>query len=46
MEKIYLRRNGGGELENVAILVAIGVNKDGYCEDLGVAEGMKEDKAN
>ena len=31
--------------ENVAILVAIAVNEDGYREVLGAAEGMKEDKA-
>ena len=36
---------GGGEYENVAILVAIAVNEDGYREVLGAAEGMKEDKA-
>lgn len=42
---IYLRRNWGGEFENVAILVAIAVNEDGYREVLGAAEGMKEDKA-
>ena len=41
----YLRRNWGGEYENVAILVAIAVNEDGYREVLGAAEGMKEDKA-
>ena len=35
----------GGEFENVAILVAIAVNEDGYREVLGAAEGMKEDKA-
>ena len=29
----------------MAILVAIAVNEDGYREILGVAEGMKEDKA-
>ena len=40
-----LRRNWGGEFENVAILVAIAVNEDGYREVLGAAEGMKEDKA-
>ena len=33
------------EFENVAILVAIAVNGDGYREVLGAAEGMKEDKA-
>ena len=36
---------GGGEYENVAILVAIAVNEDGYREVLGAAEGMKEDTA-
>ncbi len=45
MNGIYLRRNWGGEYENVAILVAIAVNEDGYREALGAAEGMKEDKA-
>jgi len=35
----------GGKYENVAVLVAISVNKDGYREVLGAAEGMKEDKA-
>jgi len=37
-------RNWGREYENVAILVAIAVNEDGYREVLGDAEGMKEDK--
>jgi putative transposase len=45
VDGIYLRRNWGGEYENVSILVAIGVNEDGYREVLGAAEGMKEDKA-
>ena len=45
VDGIYLRRNRGGAFENVAILVAIAVNEDGYCEVLGAAEGMKEDKA-
>ena len=40
MDGIYLRRNWGGEFENVAILVAITVNEDGYREVLGAAEGM------
>lgn len=31
----------GGEIENVWVLVAIGINKDGYREILGAAEGMK-----
>ena len=41
---IYLRRNWGEEHENIAILVAIAVYENGR-EVLGVAEGMKEDKA-
>lgn len=45
VDGIYLRRNWGGEHENMAILVAITVNEDGYREVLGAAEGMKEDKA-
>ena len=40
----YLKRNWGGEVRNVAILVAIGVNSDGYREILGAVEGLKEDK--
>ena len=35
VDGIYLRRNWGGEFENVAILVAIAVNEDGYREVLG-----------
>jgi transposase-like protein len=45
VDGIYLRRNWGGEYENVAVLVAIAVNEDGYREVLGASEGMKEDKA-
>ena len=45
VDGIYLKRNWGGEYENVAVLVAIAVNEDGYREVLGAMEGMKEDKA-
>lgn len=45
VDGIYLRRNWGGEYENVSVLVAMGVNEDGYREVIGAAEGMKEDKA-
>lgn len=44
VDGIYLKRNWGGEYENVSILVAIGVDEDGYREVIGAAEGMKEDK--
>lgn len=40
---MYLKRSWGGEIQNVSVLVAIGVNQDGYREILGAAEGMKED---
>lgn len=45
VDGIYLKRNWGGEYENVSILVAIAVNEDGYREVIGAKEGMKEDKA-
>lgn len=44
LDGIYLKRNWGGEYENVAILIAMAVNEDGYREVIGAAEGMKEDK--
>lgn len=45
VDGIYLKRNWGGEYENVSVLIALGVNEDGYREVIGAAEGMKEDKA-
>ena len=45
MDGIYLKRNWGGEYENVAILIAMAVNEEGYREVIGAAEGMKEDRA-
>jgi transposase-like protein len=45
LDGIWLKRSWGGEVKNVSILVAIGVNADGYREVLGVMEGAKEDKA-
>lgn len=44
VDGVYLKRSWGGEIQNVSILVAIGVNQDGYREIIGAAEGMKEDK--
>ena len=44
IDGIYLKRSWGGAFENVAILVAIAVNQDGYREVIGASEGMKEDK--
>ncbi|MDO4540896.1 MAG: IS256 family transposase [Syntrophomonadaceae bacterium] len=45
MDGIYLKRNWGGEYENVAILIAMAVNEEGYREVIGASEGMKEDRA-
>jgi transposase-like protein len=44
LDGIYLKRSWGGEVKNIAVLVAIGVREDGFREILGVAEGTKEDK--
>lgn len=44
MDGVYLKRSWGGEIQNVSILVAIGVSNDGCREIIGAAEGMKEDK--
>jgi len=44
LDGIWLKRSWGGEVKNVAVLVAIGVRSDGYREILGVAEGLQEDK--
>lgn len=30
VDGVYLKRSWGGEIQNVSILVAIGVNQDGY----------------
>lgn len=43
VDGIYLKRSWGGEYENVSVLIAIGVNRDGRREILGAAEGLKED---
>jgi transposase-like protein len=45
LDGIALKRSWGGEVKNVSVLVAVGVNEQGYREVLGVAEGAKEDKA-
>jgi putative transposase len=44
LDGIWLKRSWGGEVRNIAVLVAVGVNKDGHREILGVQEGAKEDK--
>jgi putative transposase len=44
LDGIWLKRSWGGEVRNIAVLVAVGVRSDGYREILGVAEGAKEDQ--
>lgn len=44
LDGIWLKRSWGGEVKNIAILVAVGVNSDGYRDILGVCEGCKEDE--
>ena len=44
IDGIYLKRSWGGSYENVAVMVAIGVNSDGYREIIGCAEGFSESK--
>jgi len=45
LDGVVLKRSWGGEVRNISVLVAIGVDQDGYRTILGVAEGAKEDKA-
>lgn len=42
---MVLKRTWTGEISNVSVLVAIGVNSKGYRKILGVCEGAKEDIA-
>lgn len=44
LDGIWLKRSWGGEVESISVLVAIGVNEEGFREIIGVAEGTKEDK--
>lgn len=44
VDGVYLKHSWGGEIQNVSVLVAIGVSHDGYREILGAAEGVKEDR--
>jgi transposase-like protein len=43
MDGVWHKRSWGGAVENVSVLVAIGVRVDGHREVIGVTEGMKED---
>jgi putative transposase len=44
LDGIWLNRSWGGSVEKVSVLVAIGVNSEGFREIIGVSEGLKEDK--
>lgn len=37
LDGIWLKRSWGGEVKNVSVLVALGVNKLGYREIIGIA---------
>jgi putative transposase len=43
LDGLWLKRSWGGEVRNLAVLVAVGVDQDGFRDVLGVAEGAKED---
>lgn len=45
LDGIVMKRVWAGEVRNVSLLVAIGVNADGFRDILGICEGTKEDKA-
>lgn len=45
LDGIVMKRTWAGEVRNVSLLVASGVNSEGYREILGICEGAKEDKS-
>ncbi len=45
LDGIVLKRTWAGEVKSVSVLVAIGVDSEGYRRILGVQEGHKEDKS-
>jgi putative transposase len=45
LDGIVLKRTWADEVRNVSVLVAIGVDSEGFRQVLGVREGAKEDKA-
>ena len=44
LDGIWLKRCWAGEVKNISVLVAVGVDQDGYRHVLGAKEGAKEDK--
>mgnify|MGYP000523342516 CR=1 FL=1 len=45
LDGIVLKRTWAEQVRNISVLVAIGVDTEGYRKVLGVREGTKEDKA-
>lgn len=45
VDGVWHKRSWGGRVENVSVLVAIGVNAEGRREVIAVSEGMREDAA-
>jgi len=45
LDGIVLKRSWGGEIKNVSVLAAIGVDGNGFRRNLGVSEGHKEDES-
>lgn len=45
LDGVILKRTWSDEVRNVSVLVAFGVNQDGFRELLGTWEGPKEDRA-
>lgn len=43
LDGLWFKRSWGGEVKNVAVLIAVGVDLEGYREVLGACEGCKED---
>ena len=37
LDGVFLKRNWSGEIVNISVLIAIGVNEDSYREVLGAA---------
>ncbi len=44
MDGVWLKRSWGGEVKNVSVLVAVGVDEGGFRQVFGVREGAKDDK--
>ena len=43
VDGMWFKRSWGNEVKNVSLLIAFGVNQNGYREILGCCEGAKED---